>query len=274
MPLYLSLSILIFSLGIIIDSAEILINFNLYNKGLISDTYIKNKYRKSTEGITKLVIFFSTSEIFRKITTLRLIISALLLLNVFLNFFQIIPSNNTIFASILFFFIILIELVIRLRNKFGLTAADNVNFYISIVFFVALLLKNTSFLHYISIYIVISYFLTGYNKLFSIFWRKGTAITQVLSTETFGSFYLFKLMLKYKRLSFIMSWMLIIFQLLFIISIPFPDLLIVFLIMGITFHLSLAIIMKLYNFLFSFLATYPILYFSSLTLNHLILSNI
>jgi hypothetical protein len=112
---------------------------------------------------------------------------------------------------------------------------------------------------------ILCYFTSGLLKLLEEDWRNGKSLKGILLTETY-SISLLKNIIKVTnpRILQVASYFIIFWEISFIYS-PFMNinLLILFLLIGILFHLFIAIIMGLNTFLFTFLGCYPaIIYFN------------
>lgn len=107
----------------------------------------------------------------------------------------------------------------------------------------------------------LSYFISGYYKVISKTWRSGKAIKKVVATEIYGQPSLY-FMVKSNAFSYASCWFIILwelsFPLLFFIPQPYS---LTWLVLGVIFHLLMAIIMGLNTFMMSFLVSYPLFYY-------------
>ena len=117
---------------------------------------------------------------------------------------------------------------------------------------------------YITSIIMLTYFFTGINKMKSKSWRNGDAIFQVINTESFGNEKLSELIYHKTNKQKIISWSLILFQFTFPICVLNSKICIIYLIIGFVFHFFNMIILKLHNFFWVFISTYPCIYIMSL----------
>jgi len=113
-------------------------------------------------------------------------------------------------------------------------------------------------LWYLTAQCCLAYTAAGLAKLVSPIWRGGQAVPAILSTQSYGLPAIARFLKSRRRLSLILTWVVIIAEsaFLLVLVIPWPWNL-VFLIWGVAFHLSTAMIMGLNSFLWTFLATYP-----------------
>lgn len=221
-------------------------NTNLHNLNFVRNTYLGNFLNIFFSYYGTLVLFF-----------IRLIISIGILL-------MIIPR-----AFILIIFII--HVLSYIRHRYAYDGADV--FYGTILFgltnfylFQNEIIKISS-VYFISIMTIMAYFFTAYYKLQGSAWRNNLAIGIILNTEKFGNEKAYFFLKEKKTLNFILHKGAIILQLLFFLSILSPKLCLVFMFFGFIFHFSIAIIMNLNSFLWTFISTYPCIYYMSLKIN-------
>ena len=264
LPKLIEISFILFLCNLIIDSVDIFMNNPLYkDNSLISSEYIKLKYNIKNMNILKCFSFKN----FIGIIILRVLLTVLLLSDIlFYN------TESKIFSSTILILLILIELYIRIRNKIGLSASENLIIFSLVVYLFVKLNSNINYIHYISFYAITSYFLTGYNKILSPKWRSGIGLTNLMSTENYGKQGIYEYLKSNKDIAKYLSWGIIVFQLLFFIGVFDSRLMLLFVFFAFIFHLNVAMIMKLYNFLFIYLSTFPVLYYSSLKLRVLLIS--
>jgi hypothetical protein len=124
------------------------------------------------------------------------------------------------------------------------------------------LTKDSNILHFISLFTIISYTSNGIQKLDSKNWRKGVGLEKVLKTRLYGNKFLADIIKSNRTAYFILSWGIILFQLTFIFYLVNNGFCIFYLVAGIVFHIILAVFMGLRDFLFAFLSSYPILFFT------------
>ena len=176
-------------------------------------------------------------------------------------------GNNVLFRILLGIFIVL-HLIVHYRHNLGLDGADQMNLIISLTLLLCFCFTDNSFIKqvgiiFIALQLSLSYLIAGIAKIISKTWRSGLATRGILSTNMFGSKKLRNALGANKNINIILSWITIIFEILFIAAlfIPSTKVLIIFLVCGVLFHLTNAIIMGLNDFVWSFISAYPAIYF-------------
>jgi len=110
----------------------------------------------------------------------------------------------------------------------------------------------------------IAYLVSGVAKLASPVWRNGQAIRGILSTRSYGHPAAYRMVLSFNGLDLTLCWTVMIFEVAFVVAAFIGGLpLVVFLGIGVAFHLSIAAAMGLNGFLFAFTATFPCVLWSS-----------
>ncbi len=115
----------------------------------------------------------------------------------------------------------------------------------------------------ISLQSVTSYFMAGLVKIKRSDWRTGEALVVFIHSPNYAPPLIIKNLLKHKYLAFIVSWLIILFEL----SFPFilfqhkSIFVLCWLILGLLFHLNNVFNFGLNRFLFVWLSTYPALYY-------------
>jgi hypothetical protein len=108
----------------------------------------------------------------------------------------------------------------------------------------------------------LSYFASGVAKLISPLWRSGDALPRILSTTAYGSAAAYRLSQRSLSLTRMLCKATVLLEVLFPVLLVLPkELFFAFLVWGIMFHLSIAFLMGLNTFFWSFIATYPAIYF-------------
>jgi len=166
------------------------------------------------------------------------------------------------------------SLLLTIRNPIGNDGSDQMSVIISISLFIAFLFHDPKIsaisLYFIAAQSIVSYVIAGLAKMLSKKWRNGTAIFQIMNTETYGSE---RISLYLHRASpviaSVMAWNVMLFEALFftVVILPYPYFLI-FLLWGLFFHFYNAVIMGLNNFFWVFLATYPAVIYANIALHH------
>jgi hypothetical protein len=163
----------------------------------------------------------------------------------------------------------LIQLYLHLRNDSLFCLADR--FVLPLILTLSIYynfensekIQNYSIL-FIGLLVIIAYFFTAFYKLKSELWRKGLAIEQIISTDLYGNEKYYTFLRNHRFISRFLNYSTIIFQLSAPLTIFSSNFAIAFIIIGVFFHLSIAIIMNLNNFFWVFVSTYPCIYFVSL----------
>lgn len=117
-------------------------------------------------------------------------------------------------------------------------------------------------LAFLTLQVMLAYFGTGKNKASTPTWRNGARLTQIAQYGAHRFVPLGGLFIRRPRVAAFASWTVILLQLLFPISIFLPSIgFWIFIAAGVIFHASVAFTMGLHDFMWSFTATYPALYF-------------
>ena len=113
---------------------------------------------------------------------------------------------------------------------------------------------------FISIQIILAYCVSGVAKWFSPLWRNEPILKDILDTRSYGNKFVAKWLNEHPLLCRFGSLLVMTYQASFplVIILP-PEGVYFYLALGFLFHLSIAIVMGLNTFLWSFLACYPIL---------------
>ena len=178
-------------------------------------------------------------------------------------------------AFTVFAFIVLISLIaIHFRNVYGGDGSDQMSTILSFCLFAGCgVFMQNSILERASIWFIavqscLSYCSAGIAKMASSKWRSGEATYEIFNTASHGSFAAAKVLSNNKRLSFILSWMAILFESLFPFCLLMPlPVVFAFLLCGITFHLVNAVVMGLNSFFWIFIATYPAILYTWFSLH-------
>jgi hypothetical protein len=166
------------------------------------------------------------------------------------------------------------SLLLAIRNPVGTDGSDQMSAIISIALLITFIFRDANIaaisLYFIAAQSILSYVIAGGAKLLSKKWRSGTAIFQIMNTESYGSeriaLYLHR---SSPLVSQALSWNVMIVESSFfaVAILPYPYFL-VFIVWGIFFHVYNAVIMGLNNFFWVFLSTYPALLYANIALHH------
>lgn len=237
----------------------------------IHNLYYYNKYYSSTSGYFNLGIMLKKKS--RRSNTSSKILNflkpligdnfyILLLIRALLSFSIILFVSKLYF---LIFLLFLLQLLFNIRSSLSLSGADQMRTIFLFGLSVMSIGRSYFFeigLLFIIIQLNISYFFTGFNKIKSPVWTSGKALIWTMNSELFGNAWFQSFLIKRGILfNKIICWCVILFQLLF----PFLSLnnytVVLFLLIGFSFHLSLAIFSNLNDFFWTFISAYPLVYY-------------
>jgi hypothetical protein len=139
-----------------------------------------------------------------------------------------------------------------------------------IVLSLHLLLQNETIsqigLIFISLQVCLAYFAAGSHKLKDPKWKKGQAISTFLSRYLIGT-WMTTYLLKYQKVLILTTYAVVLFELLFLVSLLHPDLALVFFCIGITFHIGISVTSGINEFLWAFVGCYPAVFVVSQLVN-------
>jgi hypothetical protein len=117
-------------------------------------------------------------------------------------------------------------------------------------------------LGFIAAQLTLSYVVAGIAKAFGVSWWNGDGIRGILSTYGYGYPVLSQFLESNRWIALLIGWSVIIFESTFWVAwlLP-PSGAAIYLLVGAMFHLGVGISMGLNNFLFAFLASYPIAWY-------------
>lgn len=155
------------------------------------------------------------------------------------------------------------------RQKYGEDGADQMTNLVGITLFLVvgpfqpelLLFFGICF---IALQAMLSYLSAGVAKLISPVWQSGAAVGLIVDNATYGSQGAGNFLRKLPGVGKAVTWGTVLFEVTFpvMIFLPWPAPAIA-LVSGACFHLSIALVMGLNNFVPAFLSTYPALFFVS-----------
>jgi hypothetical protein len=153
--------------------------------------------------------------------------------------------------------------LLHYRNMAGFDGSDQMRFliWIALTCYFAAVSPTVKVvcLCFIAAQAILSYSTAGIAKAISPIWRKGEAVGAILRTETYGAPWVSRAVDRF-HLSKPLSWATIGFECGAILLIAFgPPGALVFIALGLFFHLGIAVTMGLNGFFWSFSATYPAL---------------
>ncbi|MGV8908145.1 MAG: hypothetical protein ACOH1Y_04125 [Propionicimonas sp.] len=156
------------------------------------------------------------------------------------------------------------RMLLYLRNQLGLDGSDQMMLVAATGVAVALLVPDemakTVVLVYVALQLLLSYAVAGLAKATSTTWRSGRAVPAILNTIGYGFPAVGAYLAARPKLGGLLSWATILFE----CSAPLLILFgtsgaIVIIVAGLMFHISIAVMMGLNIFPWSFGATYPAL---------------
>jgi hypothetical protein len=155
------------------------------------------------------------------------------------------------------------HLAFSLRQVFGEDGADQMNSIIVVTIALCVGPHSSPWLlemglWFLALQACLSYFSAGVAKLVSPVWRSGAAVLLVFNTGSYGEESAGAFLTRYPALARAMTWGTIVFEVAFpaCLLLP-PSLFWLTLCCGVGFHLTIALVMGLNNFVWSFLAVYP-----------------
>jgi hypothetical protein len=164
--------------------------------------------------------------------------------------------------------LVVTQVLLRVRFQWGTDGADQIMFIVVVgllAFYVCPpgALRETC-LAFIGAETVLCYFSAGVAKALDPGWRNGTAVPMIVRSREFGLVRLSALVDRNEGLGKLLCWSTIAWE----TSAPAfvalgPRTCLGYLAAGIVFHVSVAVVMGLNDFVLSFVATYPAVYFLS-----------
>jgi hypothetical protein len=163
----------------------------------------------------------------------------------------------------------LILLLITARQRYGQDGADQMNVIVGITCVVAygpfhsevVMLAGLWFL---ALQAVLAYLSAGIAKVISPVWRRGLAVGMVVDTASYGSRAAGELLRRHAWIGRALTWGTVAFELTFVGALVAPlPVTVTILAAGVLFHLGIAVVMGLNNFVPAFLSTYPAVLFVS-----------
>jgi hypothetical protein len=114
-------------------------------------------------------------------------------------------------------------------------------------------------LGYLAFQLCFSYFQSGYIKIINVDWRSGQALKDVFFITAYPVSDNIRRLAQSPRLMLVMSWLVILFELAFPLSLLHQNALVIALIIAACFHLANACLFGLNRFFWIWLSAYPIL---------------
>jgi hypothetical protein len=163
-------------------------------------------------------------------------------------------------------------LYINSRTYYGLEGSDQLLTLLCVSLTLGALAQNEGgidlALYFIAAQSTLSYFAAGVTKLWGKEWRKGNAVSLIVSTRAFGHPYFSRLLDNRPVLGRIATFTVLAFEcslpLALILPLPFT---LAYLLVGFLFHLANSVVLGLNVFLWAYLATYPAILFTALRIS-------
>jgi hypothetical protein len=128
---------------------------------------------------------------------------------------------------------------------------------LSLVHFIPTLRWQETVFGYLALQLVLSYFISGWVKVVNPAWRNGQALVDVFRFSAYPVSEHLRKWAQWPRLLYVMSWAVMLFELLFPLSLLTQPTLIVGLIIASVFHFANACLFGLNRFFWIWLAAYP-----------------
>jgi hypothetical protein len=110
---------------------------------------------------------------------------------------------------------------------------------------------------YLAVQVILSYFIAGQVKIVNADWRSGRALRDVFGFSAYPVSEAMRGLADHPRLLWVMSWAVMLFEVLFPLSLLHPMTIIAALIVAALFHLANACLFGLNRFFWFWLAAYP-----------------
>lgn len=265
--LYLVFCVKIISVSCIIFAAEFLYSYKEFRDGGIFSWKIRQE-RPFFRRNKCLLCLVDRVLAYPAVLVLMAIYGALGICN-------IVIFNAPYYLGISCLIISAIGFLVRIRGNSGLNGSDQ---YVKVVFAVGgiALLSNAYYcivasLVFIAGQLTIHYMGGGWMRIQHVAWRNGTYLTQVFSLHTYGRGFAHATAARFPRISGYASMSILLFEVAFILFyfLPPPALYFVLAYIAI-FHVLVAVVMGLNNFLWSFVGSFPAFIWVSLKIQSLI----
>lgn len=248
----------IFSISVIIEAIEIISLKKYYQKiSVWDDDLIKLSNVSKSKLLSQLLNF----NVFYKLIQLQLILSILIIFYPNLYF-------------LLYIFIIKLLISIKWNGSFN-GGSDSMGLMVCIgliisfsnnIFYMSVNLQFAGII-YIFITLITSYFRAGLSKVKNNGWLSGSELIAFANNTIYKNNNFIIRLINLPIISKILSWTIIIWELVFVISVFNYDLAIIFILIGVVFHIMNYYVFGLNRFVFTWLATYPSLIYIVILLN-------
>lgn len=246
------LTLQMLSFAMFIHALEDLLGWNQY---IASGILSWSVFRTSSPFLLKRWLSTLLCDTFFKASfILRLCISLTILgLTFYSPFFPLMPY--------LLLVQLLLLLLIGLRNTYGLDGAYHMTLILLVGMSIGTAFPDSSIATYslvfITIQLLLSYFISGVRKLFSKVWLSGGALVGIFSTQCYGHPLILQICQNRLTLSKILSLGVILPETFFLVLFLGKFWVYALILWGILFHFSNAVFMGLNTFFFTFISCYP-----------------
>lgn len=253
--------ILLASVYILFDSAEKIFSFSEYKKNGLYDWKAIRQSNYFAHRPKKLLVFLNlifNYQVWLPVLVFRMSVALMLI---------ICPLPASIVMLSLLSLFILGSLInfrngpfgAETQNRFGLVIIGALLLY----FVVPTALIAKAVLWFLALQACLSYFTAGFSKLSNAGWRKGYGLFNVVNSANLLTFKKYALFLnRYPSIGKITTWATLVMECLFpLVLIAGRQFVLVFLIWGLIFHLSIAILLRINLFFWVWIATYPAIFF-------------
>jgi hypothetical protein len=245
-------------MGVLVTSLEYLALHRHYGPGgVFSWNVYSLTYRWTAEGgVARTLQRVFSARGFLGLSAVRAACAALLLL---------VPALGSGERALLLFILVLSGFLLHLRSIYGLDGSDQMTLFVSMGLFAA---SITSSEHVVSLscwlitlQTCLAYLVAGVAKLISAQWRSGRGLVGILSTSMYGHGALHAFLQTRPNLTCALSWSVILYECsFFLVLAGSRETTLLILATGVMFHVANAAVMGLNNFLWAFVATYPVVY--------------
>lgn len=154
---------------------------------------------------------------------------------------------------------------LALRCPYGLDGADQMTLTTFAACFLASLFPGETTalvcLWFLSLQVVAAYLISGIYKLWSPVWRDGSALPGLLRTRMYGNLSISRWLSRHGPVSRVLCISVVGWECLSPLVLVGPRSALIYLVLGVGFHASTALVMGLNTFFLSFVALYPALWF-------------
>lgn len=182
--------------------------------------------------------------------------------------------NSHALSTTCVFVVIVASILMYWRAPLGMDGSDQMSLITFVSVAIHMLFPGDvhiaqASLWFIAIQGCLSYSVAGIAKVISPAWRSGEAVRRILGTRTYGSSSSASFVSGRDGACIALSWLLMLFECSFPLALAFGEAgFAVFAVLGIFFHISIAVIMGLNTFVWAFVATYPAILFCAMSIRH------